>query len=169
MKKYHLYIFYLIISTIVMLGMVIHKYTNIQITFSVVHWLWLILFLSTLVALYRIKKWFWMTLMIGIIFIAFIIYSALQNITTIRIKVENSPYHADINRNSYTILKNYYLFEQIIAKKESTVFAANNTMMGIISFPKLKLLSESDNDIIVTLLPTGKVDTLSKIGLQWHE
>lgn len=139
-------------------------FTNTQVTFEVLFWYWVVIFLTSLILFFRDKIRFWIILFTGLILISLLIHSMFTSEIYIRSEAENSPYQIEVESRGYRIIQQYYFFKRVIAKKQSTSFASNNTKIGIVHFPKIKLLSENSNELVVEIHPSTKIDTLQKLG-----
>lgn len=150
-------------------GVALDYFTNIHIIYTSFFWIWLALFFIGLIVFFRTKHRFWITIFGGIVFISIFLHSFFTFDLSIRIKIENSNYHAEVQRNSYKVIQQHYFFERITAEKQSNAFATNNTKIGIVLLPKAKLLRETKNELLLELQANIKTDTLQKLDILKNE
>lgn len=151
-------------------GFVLDYFTYIHIIYASFFWFWLVLFFIGLIVFFRVKRRFWITFLSGIVLISMALHSLFTFDFAISTEIENSDYHAEVQRYGYKITQKNYFFKRTIAEKQSTTFAADNVKIGIVLFPKLKLLKETDNELI--LENNGvvyKPDTLQKLDILKNE
>lgn len=150
-------------------GFILDYFTNIHIIYASFFWIWLVLFIIGLIVFFRLKRRFWTILFSGLILVSIVVRSIFDFDFAISTVIEKSDYHAEVQRYSYKITQKNYFFKRTIAEKQSTAFSADNVKIGIVLFPKVKLLDETDNELILEIQPNIKIDTLQKLDILKNE
>lgn len=168
MKKIHLFCAFLFFTLMGFINFGLHYFTNIHVHFDLFFWIWLVFFCVLIVIIYANKTIVIATILSGIVFIAANIYFLLAQNIPREIKIENSKFYAEIERNEYRIINKSLIFNQTIAWKNSTAFSSDNTKLGIDFINRIKEVSDTDNELILEFQNNLKKDTLQKVSI-WNK
>ena len=118
---------------------------------------WLIVLIITLLLLGISGKWksFLLILFLGSGNFVFMIYVAFSTPISLTKSVKNSNYFLEATPHQYTIYQDNGFYNKVIAKKISRIFSTPNSKIGIVPFFEAKLLSETDEMMILEIETSG--------------
>ncbi|MBO6200534.1 MAG: hypothetical protein J6N74_02810 [Chryseobacterium sp.] len=132
--------------------------------------IWLTILLITLVLLAILEKWknFILILLLEILNFIFVAYVLISNPISQERPVQNSNYLLRATAGDYKVLKQGHWYKKVIAKKGFSLFFTPNMKTALVPYFKVKLLSETDEQLILEVQTSGQkpisIDTIQKLS-----
>lgn len=130
--------------------------------------IWLAILLTSLVLLAILEKWksFFLILLLGISNFIFVAYVLISNPISQERIIQSSNYLLRTTPSDYKVLKQGPCYKKIIASKGSGLFFTSNMKTGLVPYFKVKLLSETDEELILEIHTSSQgqisIDTIQK-------
>ena len=132
--------------------------------------IWLTILLITVVLLAILEKWknFILILLLGILNFIFVAYVLISDPISQERPVQNSNYLLRATAGDYKVLKQGLWYKKVIVQKGSSLFFTPNMKTALVPYFKVKLLSETDERLILEVQTSGQkpisIDTIQKLS-----
>lgn len=132
--------------------------------------IWLAILLITVILLAILEKWknFFLILLLGTLNFIFVAYMSISGPISQERPVQNSHYLLRATAGDYKVLKQGLWYKKVIAMKGSSLFFTPNMKTALVPYFKVKLLSETDERVILEIQTSGQkpisIDTIQKLS-----